>query len=72
MMPNNECDLTDNDLGEEQARMISEILKRNSTLTKLNLARDYNWKLSERIKWNEHEQTTISATKERGWWAKHW
>ena len=35
---------TDNNIGDEGARMISEALKINSTLTKLSLGGDDNWR----------------------------
>ena len=34
---------TANCIGDEGARMVSEVLKSNSTLTKLNLSCDDNW-----------------------------
>ena len=63
---------TDNNIGNEGARMISEVLKRNSTLTKLDLGGDKNeeWIDKEnRDKMIEmevkNEQSTILEQKEQ-------
>ena len=65
---------TDNDIGESGARMISESLKTNTTLTKLDLWRDEKWSKmkwknnneNERMKeWNEEYKNNDEKTKER-------
>ena len=67
---------TVNDIGDSGARMISESLKTNTTLTKLDLSCDEKWsknemnnnnnKENERMKeWNEEYKNNDEKTKER-------
>ena len=44
---------TDNSIGESGARMISESLKTNSTLTELRLGGDEEW---SKMKWNNNKE----------------
>ena len=69
---------TGNNIGDSGARMISESLKTNTTLTYLNLCCDeIEWNEDEdnkimyiqRMKWNDnwYEQWTILENQEQGW-----
>ena len=59
----------DNKIGDSGAKMISEGLKSNSTLTELNLVSDekrrnnvIEWSMKKQFR-VKHEQTTTSVTK---------
>ena len=79
---NNECVMTGNNIKYKGTKRVCEVLKKNTTLTSLNLGREEEIKVRGKCKWNmwaviEWQTMRLDLKEKKQWvkcskWTLHW